>query len=304
MEQKLESNQLVAQYLTSWRLLDGGDIATTTVSGYPKSRLKWYAMIEEYSRRSLSVKTDKLPAISGIAAEIAKRRSNDRYLAGLWQSDIFRGLSWFPDPAKNCSGQSASSWPPKAVDPGIPSWSWAAYDGPIIYHGESWFSGVWEKAISGDDEEWIKKPPRIQLHNSRINHSSLDMFGRICGGEIMLSGWAIEISISEAQHAPNQSEKPFGRKFYSLAEHPTCPCSAMIYFDVDVDQLPKIEVMCLQLGTGKGARGTPSMADNGLVLMKTGEGQFGVYRRVGMFDVGSKDEAWTSRRCEKTVRIQ
>jgi len=80
-------------------------------------------------------------------------------------------------------------------------------------------------------------------------------------------------------------------------------CSATLYFDIDPPELPEITVVCLQLGTGKSARNKPSIADNGLVLMKAESEQPEVYRRVGMFDVGSKDEDWLALRRERTIRI-
>lgn len=45
---------------------------------------EWHDLVSSYSRRSLTVPEDKLPALSGIAAEF-HRLTNDTYLAGIWQ---------------------------------------------------------------------------------------------------------------------------------------------------------------------------------------------------------------------------
>ncbi|PMD63543.1 HET-domain-containing protein, partial [Hyaloscypha bicolor E] len=59
-----------------------------------KLREHWYYdIVPEYSRRKLSRKSDKLPAITGIAKSF-RQRSEDVYFAGLWLGDISYSLSW------------------------------------------------------------------------------------------------------------------------------------------------------------------------------------------------------------------
>ena len=235
MKYKRETNQQVAEYLFNQRILDNAeDAAQTSVSGYVRNRLNWYALVESYFGKGLSVKTDKLPAMSGIVAEIATRREDDEYLAGLWKKDIFRGLSWFPEVTNYSSPLPQSKSPVTAVDLGIPSWSWAAYDGAIKYHGETWFNGAWEKFVQDGEESWIKQPPKIKLLEAYVKRSDLDPFGRVFGGEILLSGWAIELSISEKEYSPDDVNLiNFDRKCYSLKKHPELPCSTVVCFDTD-----------------------------------------------------------------------
>lgn len=79
---------------------------------------QWYHLIGIYARLKLTKHTDKLPAIAGIAQQI-QLRTGDTYLAGVWKSDIQRGLQWW------CSPSAAMEKPPL---PRAPSWSWAALD--------------------------------------------------------------------------------------------------------------------------------------------------------------------------------
>lgn len=79
---------------------------------------QWYHLIEIYSRLKLTMGTDKLPAIAGIAQQI-HLCTGDTYLAGLWKSQIQQGLQWF------CTRPSSMVKPPV---PRAPSWSWAALD--------------------------------------------------------------------------------------------------------------------------------------------------------------------------------
>ncbi|KLO89367.1 tol protein [Fusarium fujikuroi] len=61
---------------------------------YKDALLKsWYRLVQLYGQRHLSIPSDKLPAISGLASIFAERLG-DQYLAGLWRSDLVVGLCW------------------------------------------------------------------------------------------------------------------------------------------------------------------------------------------------------------------
>ncbi|KAK7749117.1 hypothetical protein SLS62_008404 [Diatrype stigma] len=107
----------------------------------------WDDIVGAYCRRELTWVRDKLPALSGVAHEFARSiyegRHSDmaptrpsRYLAGLWEGDIHRGLCWVganhPDcaPAEYCA----------------PSWSWASVKGEVITSGRSPLNGIVLKA--------------------------------------------------------------------------------------------------------------------------------------------------------------
>ncbi|KAH7084023.1 heterokaryon incompatibility protein-domain-containing protein [Paraphoma chrysanthemicola] len=54
----------------------------------------WNSLVSNFQRRQLTVKTDKLPALSGIATEFQKL-NKDMYLAGLWKSSLPWSLLWY-----------------------------------------------------------------------------------------------------------------------------------------------------------------------------------------------------------------
>lgn len=141
--------------LSPLRLLDGNLKAKPTLPN--EIYHKWYSMIEDYSSRSLTYKSDKLPAISGIAVAFWELTSKDKYLAGLWNNDLLPGLSWFPDLSKE-RPQRPPVWPPGPIDPSIPSWSWAAHDGPVKHYGQDWFKGVWTATTRDGEHIWRKLP--------------------------------------------------------------------------------------------------------------------------------------------------
>lgn len=282
--------------VSAWRLLD-----ETSDRGAEAILGKWYALVEAYSRRQLTQKLDKLPAISGIAAEVAFTLEGDIYAAGLWKGDIFRGLSWFPGPALRRRAKRGA-WPLPRTDDGIPSWSWAAWDGPVTHYAQHKFDETREFVVIDGWRSWAISPEQIQLLGIQITHASRDPFGRVSGGRLRLSGWAIEASVSEDQCEPDPCGTGLRGKYYHLPGSFKYPSTMRLYFDADPEELPQISIVCLQLGSGLSVRCT--VGDVGLVLMKMGDGKSDTYCRVGMFDVERVDKKWLSLRAKRAVLIE
>lgn len=91
---------------------------------------QWYRLVGEYSERSLTYASDKLPALAGVARTFA-RLTGYKYLAGLWEEDILMGLLWWRWKRK---GLPSSTWPDAPVSDLLPSWSWARFMGPLSFH--------------------------------------------------------------------------------------------------------------------------------------------------------------------------
>ena len=53
----------------------------------------WFPVLENYSRRGLTVRTDKLAALSALAAEY-QSQENGTYAVGLWSASLPRSLLW------------------------------------------------------------------------------------------------------------------------------------------------------------------------------------------------------------------
>ncbi|KAH7208578.1 heterokaryon incompatibility protein-domain-containing protein [Fusarium oxysporum] len=88
---------------------------------YKDALLKsWYRLVQLYGKRHLSIPSDKLPAISGLASIFAERL-DDQYLAGLWRSDLVVGLCW----------QGLKYGRRRVREYRAPSWSWASVDGDV-----------------------------------------------------------------------------------------------------------------------------------------------------------------------------
>jgi hypothetical protein len=80
----------------------------------------WYTIVQQYSSRQLTVASDILIAISGVANDIQRRTGYD-YIYGHWKEDWCKGLVWSRRPR------------PDAKVTGAPSWSWASKTGKVVY---------------------------------------------------------------------------------------------------------------------------------------------------------------------------
>jgi len=109
---------------------------------------QWPSFVEEFTHKRLTVATDRLPAISGLAAlmdeHLPDNGIDDRYLSGIWREDIEYSLLWMRDYGE------AEEPIERFERTYTPSWSWSSVKGPIKYisrHQDQFTS-----RRSGDDE--------------------------------------------------------------------------------------------------------------------------------------------------------
>ncbi|KAI2463826.1 HET-domain-containing protein [Annulohypoxylon bovei var. microspora] len=100
----------------------------------------WYQLLQEYTTRHFTVSTDKLPALAGAAALFKNTRPDLTYVAGLWKTDLARGLLWCAHydhiPGRKVWGISPTDRISRLARPPekrAPSWSWAALDGHLDF---------------------------------------------------------------------------------------------------------------------------------------------------------------------------
>ncbi|KAL5421399.1 hypothetical protein PMIN04_005637 [Paraphaeosphaeria minitans] len=87
----------------------------------------WRRIVRDYSARSLTYSTDRLPALSGVAREFSAMYEKSRYLLGQWSDDLHLGLLW----------SQTRPFPPSANTlawPQVPSWSWASLNAPVDWY--------------------------------------------------------------------------------------------------------------------------------------------------------------------------
>jgi hypothetical protein len=118
-----------------------GESVRFTVDGlYEGIRWKggWISLVQDYSRRQLTVPHDKLPALAGLARILAEKTGDD-YFAGVWAAHIFEDLFWrvyLREETFNSGVPLKGKVIGKASKPATyraPSWSWASIDAPLQF---------------------------------------------------------------------------------------------------------------------------------------------------------------------------
>ena len=140
---------------------------------------RWFDIILEYTSRRLTVATDVLPALSGLAKAF-QNLLGDRYCAGLWANDILRGLMW----QRRCLEPEAASRLLRQLKPHdyiVPSWSWASILGrrvTYLYPPTDGYCVIEEQAKVLE----VSTAPRFD-----------DPFGQIKGGYLMIQASYCEV---------------------------------------------------------------------------------------------------------------
>ncbi|KAK0611206.1 heterokaryon incompatibility protein-domain-containing protein [Immersiella caudata] len=131
----------------------------------------WRQLVTYFVRRNLTMPTDRLAAISGMAKEFHARRKC-RYIAGLWEDTFVYDLAWGSEgPLEDRKGRV---FPPQA-----PSWSWASVQNPYID-----FYSIYPHK---------EKPlPGLEIVKVDCQSSGEDGFGGPIYGSVTLRGHIIE----------------------------------------------------------------------------------------------------------------
>ncbi|CAM1508933.1 Fc.00g026720.m01.CDS01 [Cosmosporella sp. VM-42] len=101
-----------------------------------KTLKMWYSILNQFTLRDLSNPHDIFAGVVSVA-KLAGDVLRSRYLAGLWESDIVRGLLWKPrhHVQLTFNGPITRPQPTRFAPPPViraPSWSWASVEGPVL----------------------------------------------------------------------------------------------------------------------------------------------------------------------------
>ena len=112
-----------------WTQLDY--MRRTMNSTKPSPNVLWTTIVAQYTRRKLTFKSDRLPAVAGVVDRLLQNGIHTgRYLAGLFEDDILYHLCWYTttieeQPSKTIKGSA------------VPSWSWASNNDAISWTSNS-----------------------------------------------------------------------------------------------------------------------------------------------------------------------
>lgn len=146
---------------------------------FPKT---WQCIVTDYSKKSHTVASDKLPAIAGIAKKFHEFHL-DEYLAGLWRNSLLDDLLWVHGrfrPSPNYNNEEYRA----------PSWSWAAVNGYVR----------WPFANRNGTYPHFSK-----LVDYEITKKGRDEFGQVSDGYIVLEGptWRLPTEANSALEGYN-----------------------------------------------------------------------------------------------------
>ncbi|KAH8897330.1 hypothetical protein GQ53DRAFT_626098, partial [Thozetella sp. PMI_491] len=106
--------------------------AKTSNASADEHRWMWSNIIQEFTRRSLTVSRDLLPALSGMAQRMSLTAEDD-YVCGIWKQKLRAFLFWKPD-YQFIQAHALREIPRRHRDGYYaPSWSWASVVAPVVY---------------------------------------------------------------------------------------------------------------------------------------------------------------------------
>ena len=96
--------------------------------------LDWRQLVHNFTCRNLSYATDRLAAMSGLAASMQPGDAGVKYYAGLWSDSLPHSLFWLCVP--HGEDLPVQQRPSRRVRPAsAPSWSWGSVTGRVVFGG-------------------------------------------------------------------------------------------------------------------------------------------------------------------------
>lgn len=154
-------------------------------------RFDWRSIVSEYTQREMSIETDRLAAISGLAAAMARTKTKgyqtEDYFFGLWRQDIVRNLLWYAvygdgDPFDDFKPRSSR----RLEELYAPSWSWASITGQVAYYDE----------VSQEDRSETMLVPKIHTLDMIYTLQSENPYGPGMG-MLVLAGELIPVTVRQ-----------------------------------------------------------------------------------------------------------
>lgn len=270
---------------------------------------EWYNTVTQFTQCSLSNPHDVFAAITAVAQQAAPRL-NSRYLAGLWECDIIRGLLWRPcyqfqvGPMSHTMTTRPNSTRLTKEKSGeavirAPSWSWAAVEGPIAH---STFNPLMV-ARHRDEKYRTVRPTQRDRWSRDGRMSGVDVL-HMPSYDLHLTGHVVKVRVLERSVASYFKS----RKWNNISSGKAVKHGVLLardeasvvigeqalkhlvgigFFDVRGERDGVKEVWCF-----------PIMRDMGLILKKKSEGKFA---RLGWFVLDKEKEAWFLGRKEEDI---
>lgn len=141
--------------------------------------LEWHVIVQEYSEMQLTVPSDRLLALSGVANAFATawRRVPEEYVAGMWRSTLSKDLFW---------ARAANKWNvhKKAARPAgcylAPTFSWASVTTSVSSYDYS-------------------TTPKFSVKDIHLQHANHDPFGKLEAGFVTIRGVVLSFELEHGK---------------------------------------------------------------------------------------------------------
>jgi hypothetical protein len=235
---------------------------SVTVGQFVAAHHLWCLLVEEYTLRSLTRFSDRLPALAGLARVFHTLfASRSKYVAGIWSGDILNGLLWrrkFSLDLELCGRRQLESAGSQSSCYRAPSFSWASLDSPVR------FAVAQRNRLTGDNSY------SIEILSFYSTPTSFNPLGEVSEGSLKIRARTIPLYRQLEKSAARLQRSPF-------------------------DEITSLEpsderILCVNIrNISHGYLGErPSASRQCLLLLPLGPGQ-DVYRRVGQLDVPIPD---------------
>jgi len=232
----------------------------------------WRSIVGNYTRRNLTVASDRLPALAGVAQKL-QEVWHDKYILGIWGRQLLPSIAWQRDPQLQDIKQPYYA---RLSEYRAPSWSWASIDGPVQFDtrfdlGNARGMGA---KVSISTEEGSDESDSLVVEGHII--SVQDMLGRSSShqGHLCLDDHSEE------------SKWPF------FADD----------FERNLSEEDRQSAFCLLLGEGKSGSGK-MMKTVALVMLRTKDTD--QFQRIGLWEstVKGASKIWVGGTNRKTIRL-
>ncbi|KUJ14052.1 HET-domain-containing protein [Mollisia scopiformis] len=248
----------------------------------------WHHTVQNYTKRNLTVLSDRFPAISGVAQKFKDAWENE-YFAGVWKPHFLASLTWRR--TSSWQGPADKYWPP-LKEYRAPSWSWASIEGPIEF-------------------DW-----RLDLGNMRglgaklISCEVVPLRNQASLGEVKSGRAVLEASLIPGRDLPNRGIAGLDAETYRIGgtlvldnhEEDRWPGPGRAHLLSQGEGLMENSVGML---LGEGRDGGGKMTSTTVLVLMPVEGEVDTFRRVGFWSTSHKgtSKMWVGAGKRKTFTI-